>query len=118
MARGSKKKAPAEGRPRAPLGSLRTLVPFAAVYRGRILAAFLSLLMASLATLVPAISGLIGHRQDSKHMVATVTVWFHPARSIGSMHEVSLALYLCASTHPEHQMSSTSHLVRLVRGRM
>ncbi|KQP04115.1 ABC transporter [Methylobacterium sp. Leaf99] len=52
MARGSKKKAPAEGRPRAPLGSLRPLVPFAAVYRGRILAAFLSLLMASLATLV------------------------------------------------------------------
>ncbi|MCJ2084127.1 ABC transporter transmembrane domain-containing protein [Methylobacterium sp. J-090] len=52
MARGSKKKALAEGRPRAPLGSLRPLVPFAAVYRGRILAAFLSLLMASLATLV------------------------------------------------------------------
>ncbi|KQP23683.1 ABC transporter [Methylobacterium sp. Leaf102] len=52
MARGSKKKASAEGRPRAPLGSLRPLVPFAAVYRGRILAAFLSLLMASLATLV------------------------------------------------------------------
>ena len=52
MARGSKKKAPAEGRPRAPLGSLRPLIPFAAVYRGRILAAFLSLLMASLATLV------------------------------------------------------------------
>ncbi|SFG87314.1 ABC transporter transmembrane domain-containing protein [Methylobacterium gossipiicola] len=52
MARGSKKKASTEGRPRAPLGSLRPLVPFAAVYRGRILAAFLSLLMASLATLV------------------------------------------------------------------
>jgi len=52
MARGSKKKAPAEGRPKAPLGSLRPLIPFAAVYRGRILAAFLSLLMASLATLV------------------------------------------------------------------
>ncbi|KQP58726.1 ABC transporter transmembrane domain-containing protein [Methylobacterium sp. Leaf112] len=63
MARGSKKKASAEGRPRAPLGSLRPLVPFAAVYRGRILAAFLSLLMASLATLVVplALRGVIDH---------------------------------------------------------
>lgn len=37
---------------RASLGSLRPLIPFAAVYRGRILAAFLSLLVASGATLV------------------------------------------------------------------
>ena len=55
-----------------------------------ILKCSLAYLLGSLATLVPAISGLIGHRQGSKHMVATVTVWFHPARSIGSMHEVSL----------------------------
>lgn len=50
----------------------------------------LAYLVGSLATLVPAISTLIGPRQDSKHMVATVTVWFHPARSIGSMHEATV----------------------------
>jgi len=50
----------------------------------------LAYLLASLATFVPAFSGLIGHSQDSKHMVATVTVWFHPARSIGSMHEATV----------------------------
>lgn len=49
----------------------------------------LAYLLGSLVTFVPAISGIIGHSQDSKHMVATVTVWFHPARTIGSMHEVS-----------------------------
>jgi len=42
--------------------------------------------LASLATFVPAISSLIG-KADSKHVVCTVTVWFSPARTIGSMHE-------------------------------
>lgn len=42
--------------------------------------------IASLATFVPAISNLIG-KADSKHVVCTVTVWFSPARTIGSMHE-------------------------------
>ena len=37
-------------------------------------------------TFVPALAAMIGSQQDSKHMVATVTVWFHPARTIGSMH--------------------------------
>ena len=36
-----------EGRDKAPLSSLRPLIPFAAAYRGRIVAAFLSLLAAS-----------------------------------------------------------------------
>ncbi|KAK5115202.1 hypothetical protein LTR85_009960 [Meristemomyces frigidus] len=59
----------------------------------------LAYLLGSLATFVPAISGLIGDRQDSKHMVATVTVWFHPARSIGSMHEATVLaiIALCYS---------------------
>ncbi len=56
MARGPKKNASSEASEaraaKAPLGSLRPLVPFAMVYRGRILAAFIALLMASLATLV------------------------------------------------------------------
>jgi hypothetical protein len=48
--------------------------------------------IASLATFVPAISSLIG-KADSKHVVCTVTVYFSPARTIGSMHEaVILAL--------------------------
>ncbi|KAK3113572.1 hypothetical protein LTR53_009017 [Teratosphaeriaceae sp. CCFEE 6253] len=64
-----------------------------------ILKCSLAYLLASLATLVPAISGAIGHAQDSKHMVATVTVWFHPARSIGSMHEATILamIALCYS---------------------
>jgi hypothetical protein len=59
----------------------------------------LAYLTGSLATFVPAISGMIGHKQDSKHMVATVTVWFHPARSIGSMHEATIfaLIALCYS---------------------
>jgi hypothetical protein len=49
----------------------------------------LAYLLGSMATFVPPIAALIG-RQDSKHMVATVTVYFHPARTIGSMHEATV----------------------------
>ena len=45
--------------------------------------------LGSLATFVPAIAGLLG-QQDGKHMVATITVYFHPARSQGSMFEAIL----------------------------
>ena len=45
-----------EGRDKAPLSSLRPLIPFAAAYRGRIVAAFLSLLAASAATLTVPIA--------------------------------------------------------------
>lgn len=48
----------------------------------------LAYFLGTLVTFVPALSGLIGRQQDSKHIVATVTVWFHPARTIGSMHLV------------------------------
>ncbi|KIX10668.1 uncharacterized protein Z518_01752 [Rhinocladiella mackenziei CBS 650.93] len=44
----------------------------------------LAYLLGSLATFVPPLSQLFG-RQDSKHTVATITVYFHPARSFGSM---------------------------------
>ena len=43
-------------------------------------------LLGSLATFVPLIAALLG-QQDGKHMVATITVYFHPARSKGSMVE-------------------------------
>lgn len=42
--------------------------------------------LGSLATFVPAIAAMLG-QQDGKHMVATITVYFHPARSQGSMFE-------------------------------
>ncbi|OQE20597.1 hypothetical protein PENSTE_c013G06112 [Penicillium steckii] len=44
----------------------------------------LAYLLGSLATFIPALSMYLGN-QDGKHMVATVTVYFHPARSQGSM---------------------------------
>ncbi|KAK0660200.1 hypothetical protein DIS24_g3472 [Lasiodiplodia hormozganensis] len=42
--------------------------------------------LGSLATFVPVLSNFLG-RNDGKHMVATITVYFHPARSAGSMIE-------------------------------
>jgi hypothetical protein len=46
-------------------------------------------LLASLATFVPVISGLLG-KSDGKHVVATVVTYFHPSRSAGSMIEACL----------------------------
>jgi gas vesicle protein len=45
-----------------------------------------------LATFIGPISGLLG-KNDGKHMVATVTVYFHPARSAGSMAEAIIVAY-------------------------
>lgn len=49
----------------------------------------LAYLLGSMATFVPVFSSFFG-RQDSKHMVATITIYFHPARSIGSMFDASI----------------------------
>ncbi|KAF2753721.1 hypothetical protein EJ05DRAFT_489894 [Pseudovirgaria hyperparasitica] len=51
-----------------------------------ILKCSLAYILGSLGTFYPPISGWLGH-QDGKHMMATVTVYFHPARSAGSMEE-------------------------------
>ncbi|KAF2101451.1 hypothetical protein NA57DRAFT_64244 [Rhizodiscina lignyota] len=59
-----------------------------------ILKCSLAYLLGSLATFVPFIANTLG-RNDTKHMVATVTVYFHPARSAGSM-ENALCLAICA----------------------
>jgi len=59
----------------------------------------LAYVLGSLATFVPQISGLLG-RNDGKHMVATITVYFHPARSAGSMIEaifLAFAAFLYAA---------------------
>lgn len=58
-----------------------------------ILKCSIAYLLGSLATFIPAIANLIG-RGDSKHMVATVTVYFHPARTIGSMHEGAVLAFI------------------------
>jgi hypothetical protein len=46
-------------------------------------------LLGSMATFLPPIANFLGH-QDGKHMVATITVYFHPARSAGSMEEAAM----------------------------
>lgn len=53
----------------------------------------LAYLLGSLATLVPSLASILG-QQDGKHMVATITVYFHPARSRGSMFEAILMAVL------------------------
>ncbi|KAJ5724902.1 hypothetical protein N7493_006630 [Penicillium malachiteum] len=53
----------------------------------------LAYLLGSMATFIPVISTFLGH-QDGKHMVATVTVYFHPARTIGSMYRASICALL------------------------
>ncbi|KAK5725342.1 hypothetical protein LTR15_003527 [Elasticomyces elasticus] len=81
-----------------------------------ILKCSLAYLLASLFTFLPSLSTAIGgHAQDSKHMVATVTVWFHPARSIGSMHEATILalIALCYSG----AITSTSMAISMFFGR-
>ena len=53
----------------------------------------LAYLLGSMATFVPAFSTLFG-RQDSKHLVATITVYFHPARSFGSMLDATRVAFI------------------------
>ncbi|KAJ5972435.1 uncharacterized protein N7479_002353 [Penicillium vulpinum] len=53
----------------------------------------LAYLVGSLATFIPAVSALLGN-QDGKHMVATVTVYFHPARSKGGMFKALICAFL------------------------
>ncbi|KAF2083558.1 hypothetical protein K490DRAFT_76468 [Saccharata proteae CBS 121410] len=49
----------------------------------------LAYLLGSMATFVPPIAAFLG-KNDGKHMVATITVYFHPARSAGSMIEATM----------------------------
>ncbi len=56
----------------------------------------LAYFLGSLATFLPFIAAFLG-QQDGKHMVATITVYFHPARSRGSMFEAILLAALAFS---------------------
>lgn len=49
--------------------------------------------LGSLATFVPFFTTILG-QQDGKHIVATITVYFHPARSKGSMFEAIICAIL------------------------
>ncbi|KAL7269959.1 hypothetical protein RUND412_007347 [Rhizina undulata] len=49
--------------------------------------------LGSLATFVAPISAVLG-KYDGKHMVATFSVYFHPARSAGSMHQATVFAFI------------------------
>ena len=53
----------------------------------------LAYFIGALATFVPVIARFLGD-QDGKHMVATITVYFHPARSKGSMVEALICAFV------------------------
>lgn len=53
----------------------------------------LAYLLASMGTFVPFLRALFG-RSDTKHTVATVSVYFHPSRSQGSMFEAIIYAFI------------------------
>lgn len=53
----------------------------------------LAYLIGTLGTFLPPIAAFLGD-QDGKHMAATVTVYFHPARSRGSMVEALICAFV------------------------
>ncbi|ENH62234.1 hypothetical protein FOC1_g10015201 [Fusarium oxysporum f. sp. cubense race 1] len=77
--------------------------------------------IASLATFVPFLANFLG-KPEGKHVVATITVYFHPARSVGSMIEaILIAVVAVAYAETVSLLSmvtsvffgSTMHLVTL-----
>lgn len=62
----------------------------------QVLKCTLAYLLGSTATFWPALSDFLGHR-DGKHIVATLTVYFHPARTVGSMLEAVLIAILAVA---------------------
>ena len=75
-------------------GRLKSLWTFTISTTGQgVLKCSLAYLLGSMATFVPVIAKFLGH-QDGKHMVATITVYFHPSRSQGSMFEAVLLALL------------------------
>ncbi|KAL4972963.1 Fusaric acid resistance protein-like-domain-containing protein [Aspergillus desertorum] len=53
----------------------------------------LAYLIASLAVFLPPIGNILGH-QNGKHLVATITIYFHPARSQGSMYKALICAFI------------------------
>ncbi|KAJ5756152.1 hypothetical protein N7533_005695 [Penicillium manginii] len=88
----------------------------------------LAYLLASLAVFIPFIGKLLG-QQYGKHLVATITIYFHPARSQGSMYKALIcasvaflfATFLSLSSmwvtivfHRKHDLIEIGHAVVLV----
>ena len=72
------------------IDKIRAIWRFAKSETGRgVFKCSIAYLLGSMATFIPAISNLLS-QQGGKHMVATVTVYFHPARSVGSMFEAMI----------------------------
>jgi hypothetical protein len=88
----------------------------------------LAYLLASLAVFIPFVGKLLG-QQNGKHLVATITIYFHPARSQGSMYKalicafvaflfatfLSLAsMWVTITFHRKHDLIEIGHAVVLV----
>ncbi|KAJ5287958.1 hypothetical protein N7478_003644 [Penicillium angulare] len=88
----------------------------------------LAYLLASLAVFIPFIGSVLGN-QNGKHLVATITVYFHPARSQGSMYKALIyafvaflfAAFLSLSSmwvtivfHRKHDLIELGHAVVLI----
>ncbi|KAJ5164934.1 uncharacterized protein N7500_006764 [Penicillium coprophilum] len=88
----------------------------------------LAYLLASLAVFTPIIGNILGH-QNGKHMVATITVYFHPARSQGSMYKALIcalvafifaallslsSMWITILFHEKYDMIKLGHAVVLV----
>ncbi|KAI5807445.1 Fusaric acid resistance protein-like-domain-containing protein [Peziza echinospora] len=93
----------------------------------KILKCTLAYFLGSLATFVTPIAAILG-KNDGKHMVATIAVYFHPARTVGSMVEatiwaftamfysifVSLASMATACFFGDHEMLGLGHALVLI----
>ncbi|KKZ60056.1 hypothetical protein EMCG_05179 [[Emmonsia] crescens] len=67
------------------MGLISALYLFAASEAGKgVIKCSIAYLIGTLGTFLPVFAAFLG-RQDGKHMVATITVYFHPARTRGSM---------------------------------
>ncbi|ESU16544.1 hypothetical protein FGSG_09900 [Fusarium graminearum PH-1] len=58
-----------------------------------VLKCVLAYVLGSLGTFFPPLTAFLGNR-DGKHVSATITVYFHPARTVGSMLEASVIAFV------------------------
>ncbi|KAI8074104.1 Fusaric acid resistance protein-like-domain-containing protein [Gongronella butleri] len=84
-------------------------------------------LLGSLFTFIPSWNAWIGNNRSSSHLVATATVFFNPAKSLGGMVEAAaygwgytfFALLVCLGSMAttdffiDHQMTLVAHIVSL-----
>lgn len=84
--------------------------------------------LAALAVFIPLLGSILGH-QNGKHLVATITIYFHPARTQGSMYKalicaaVAFLFAACLSLssmwvtivfHRKHDLIELGHAVVLI----